>query len=544
MRASLAREDDSPVSCALAEAWLLQDDLDQAAAALGRSPDTFREPVSAGRLSALWRLHGRLASARGDQSRAIAHQGRALKQAEIAHDSRGIGLAHYELARCYRKVGDVAIIREHITKAASALHAAGDLRHLALVHSLSGISYAEHGRSEEAMSALGHAERLAASVQANDVVATVCGNQANVLVLEHRYEQARMLSERSVAIHEAHGSGHGLAVALATLGHICIRLGDLTGAEQALHRALDVRSPIQFQETTGAVFDSLAQIHLMRGSYDAASDFVTRADDAYGAYGRQTSHWYKWSFRVLGARVALRQGRFDEALARADDVARSDAPRNDALPAMLVAAEALTLAGRVDEAEQRLTEAADVLDPRVSPATWGEYLRLRGALRERQGVPADVYHDFAQSVTVLELLGERYEAALSNLALGRLIAATGARSHAEQHLDKGYAVFAQPGAERDMADTQAVRVRLTPVGTGENITSPADADEAIVRRIVDAAALPDLLGRETATALVEAADGDASVVFVLPPSGTPRFVAAARTDEAGAATLIRTEPPR
>ena len=81
---------------------------------------------------------------------------------------------------CYRQVGDIAIVREHITKAASALHAAGDRRHLALVHSLSSISLAQLGRYDEAMAALRHAERLAAAVQADDVLATVCGNQANV----------------------------------------------------------------------------------------------------------------------------------------------------------------------------------------------------------------------------------------------------------------------------------------------------------------------------------------------------------------------------
>ena len=55
-------------------------------------------------------------------------------------------------------------------------------------------------------------------LQADDVLATVCGNQANVMMLQHRYEQALALAERSVSLHEAHGSGHGLAVALATLG--------------------------------------------------------------------------------------------------------------------------------------------------------------------------------------------------------------------------------------------------------------------------------------------------------------------------------------
>src|SRR6267378_6152681 len=97
---ALTRDEELAVRSMLAEAYLLQDDLDQAASALGRPPDTFRDTIPSGRLSTLWRLHGRLASARGDQSRAIAMHGRALNQAESAHGSGGIGLAHYELAQC------------------------------------------------------------------------------------------------------------------------------------------------------------------------------------------------------------------------------------------------------------------------------------------------------------------------------------------------------------------------------------------------------------------------------------------------------------
>jgi DNA-binding NtrC family response regulator/tetratricopeptide (TPR) repeat protein len=538
----LTREEELSVRSALAEAWLLQDDLDQAANALGRTPDTFRDTVSAGRLSTLWRLHGRLASARGDQSRAIALHGRALKHAEIAHDSRAIGLAHYDLGHCYRQVGDVAIVREHITKAASALHAAGDRRHLALVHSLSSIALAQTGRYDEAMGALRQAERLASVVQANDVLATVCGNQANVMMLEHRYEQALALAERSVSIHEAHGSGHGLAVALATLGQICVRLGDLARAEEALHRALAVRSPIQFHETTGAVFDTLAQIHLIRGRYEVANEFLGRAGEAYGAYGRQTSHWYEWSVRVLSARLALRQGAPAEALARADEILGANAPPFEALQATLIAAEALTALDSLDEAERRLALAADVLDPRVAPAAWGEYLRVRGALHAKNSGSADAYHNFAQSATLLELLGERYQSALSHLALGRLVAQTGARSAAERHLDKALSVFKQLGAERDLADSQAARELLTKSGSGEYVISPADADEAIVRRIVDAAALPELLGRETASALLEAAAGDAAVVFVELAGGDVRLLAHAGCDLDTARSLARSTP--
>jgi DNA-binding NtrC family response regulator/tetratricopeptide (TPR) repeat protein len=536
---TLSREDELALRSILAEAWLLQDDLDQAAVALGRTPDTLRETVSAGRLSTLWRLHGRLASARGDQSRAIAMHTRALKQAEASHDSRLIGLAHYELAQCYRQVGDVAIVREHITKAASALNAAGDRRQLALVHSLSGISLAQAGRFDEAMNALRQAERLASLVQANDVLATVCGNQANVMMLEHRYEQALALAERSVAIHEAQGSGHGLAVALATLGQICVRLGDLGRAEEALHRALEVRSPIQFHETTGAVFDTLAQIHLIRGRYDVAADFLARASDAYGAYGRQTSRWYEWSVRVLSARLALRAGAHAEAIARADEMIAAGAPAFDALQATLIAADALMADGHLDRAAERLASAAERVDAGSAPATWGEYLRLRGQLHARQGAPADAYHDFAQSATLLELLGERYQAALSHLALGRLVAGAGARSVASRHLDQALAVFLQLGAERDVRDTQDARALLDLGGTGENVMSPADADDAIVRRVVDAAALPDLLARETVLALLEATAADAAVLFVQTTSGDIRIIAATGCDDDAARALVR-----
>jgi DNA-binding NtrC family response regulator/tetratricopeptide (TPR) repeat protein len=539
LRSSLTREDELAVRSMLAEAALLQDDLDQAANALGRPPDTFRDTISANRLSTLWRLHGRLANARGDQSRAIALHGRALKHAEVAHDSRAIGLAHYELGQCYRQVGDIAIVREHITKAASALHAAGDRRHLALVHSLSSISLAQLSRYDEAMAALRQAERLAALVRADDVLATVCGNQANVMMLQHRYEQALALAERSVSLHEAHGSGHGLAVALATLGQICVRLGDLGRAEDALHRALEVRSPIQFHETTGAVFDTLAQIHLIRGRYETASEFLGRASEAYGAYGRQTSRWYEWSVRVLSARLALRRGDLASAVALADEMRQAGAPPFEALQATLIAAEALAAGHRLEEAGQRLAAAADALDPRSAPAAWGEYLRLRGMVHALADGAADAYHDFAQSAALLDLLGERYQAALSHLALGRLVAGTGARSVAERHLSQARAVFPQLGAERDLADTDAARELLTQVGSGQYLGSPADADDAIVRRIVDAAALVDLLGRETAAALLEAAAADSAVVAVQLSGDDVHVVASAGCDAEAARAVAR-----
>ena len=535
---SLNRQDELTVRSALAEAWLLQDDLQQATSALGRPPDTLQERISDAQLSALWRLHGRIAHARGEQSRAIALHSRALKHAELAHESRAIGLAHYELALCYKQVGDSGIVREHLTEAASALHAAGDRRHLALVHSLSAVLLAQAGRVDEATAGLRQGERLAMAIPADDVLAGIVHNQANVALMRHRHDQALTLAERSVALHESLGSGHGLAVALATLGQIYVQLGDLERAEQILTRTLEVRSPIQFHETTGAVFDTLAQIHLMRGSYERAGEYLRQASDAYGAYGTQTMRWYEWSIKVLGVKLAIRRRAYDEAVAMADALAQAPGvPPADAIQADLAACEAMVAAGRIDDAQHRLETCESRLDPKTTPANWGEFLRVRGLIRELAGRPQLAHHDFAQSANIFELLGERYQSALSRLALGRIAAAGGSRSAAERNLDSATTVFRMLGAERDLDEAGAARDLLSRSATPQPVFAP-DAEEGIVRRLVDAAIFPELLSRETATAIIEATDADAVVIFVESPTDL-RIVASAGCDSTVANTLAR-----
>ena len=537
-RSGLDRDEQFQVRCALAEAWLLQDDIRQATEALGRPPEA-RERLDPARLSDLWRMHGRLAAARGEPSRGIAFLTKALQSAERAHDSRAIGLSHFELGLCYRQVGDTGIVREHLTQAASALHAVGDRRHLAMVHSLSGVTLAQEGRLDEAMSALSQAERLAVLVEAGDVLATVCGNQANVALMQHRHEQALTLAERSVELQEQGGTPHGLGVALASLGQICVRLGSLNRAEAALNRALDVRSPLQFmRETTGAVFDTLAQIHLIRGQHAEADRCLAKARDAYGEYGSQTARWYQWSLLVLQARVALRRAQPGPAVALASDVAKSaDAPPGYVLQAELIAVEALLASNLVEEAQRRLDAVSGRISPTAMSGTWGEFLRLRGRLNRTAGRSTEAYHDFGQSVSVFELLGERHQAGLSYLELGRLAVAAGARSRATRYLGDAIAIFEALGAAPDLAEARQAMAETPPAATGGYVGVQMDGEDALVRRIVDAAVMPALLAREGATALLEACDAQAAILFIQTTSGQVKVASSAGCDPTRAKEL-------
>jgi DNA-binding NtrC family response regulator/tetratricopeptide (TPR) repeat protein len=527
----LVRDDQIQLRCALAEAWLLQDDLRQATEALGRPPDA-RERADPARLSDLWRMHGRVAAARGEPSRGVAFLTKALKLAQRAHDSRSIGLSHYELGLCYRQVGDSATVREHLTAAASALHAAGDRRYLAMVHSLTGVSLAQEGRLEEALVAMRHAERLAVAVQAGDVLATIYGNQANVASLQHRHEEALALAERSVELQRESGTPHGLGIALGSLGQIYVRVGDLSRAEETLNRALDVRSPMRFmRETTGAVFDTLAQIHLIRGDLEEAARAIVRAKDAYGEYGTQTARWYDWGLRVLEARLTLRRGEARAALTMGNDIASMEGiPAVYAILGELIAIEALLATGASGECQERLESVALRIQPGSMSGTWGEFLRLRGRVRAVEGRATDAYHDFGQSVSIFELLGERYQAGLSYLELGRLAASAGARSRATRYLTDAQQLFSSLRAAPELADTETALRNVPAAATGGYVGVQVDGDDALVRRIVDASVMPALLALEGATAALEGCDAQCAVVFVQTGMNQLKVLGAAGAD--------------
>ena len=228
---------------------------------------------------------------------------------------------------------------------------------------------------------------------------------------------------------------------------------------------------MQFHETTGAVYDTLAQMSLMRGDYENAAEYLRHAAEAYGAYGRNTSRWYEWSLRVITARLATRRGRPDEALAIADEIASPTdgaAGRNDRSGADRGRSAAVGVARGRGRASPD-AGASRRLDPRTTPGAWGEFLRLRGSLRARQTRTTEAYHDIAQSSSVFELVGERYQAAVSQLALARLAAKAGARSTADRHYQYAAQVFQALGATRDLEQVRAEMAAAQPAGTGEYV---------------------------------------------------------------------------
>ncbi|MBI1873642.1 MAG: tetratricopeptide repeat protein [Acidobacteria bacterium] len=525
--------------CLLAQAWLLQGNVDQASDALGSPPDESRQPLDRARLSALWRLHGQITFRRGERSRAIALLGRALKFAEAAHDPLVIGLAHTELAQCYRHVGELTIVREHVALATSALHAAGDHRDLALVLTVIAVSLAQSGRLDEARAALIQAERLAISADADDVLGLVCNNLAGLALIRHRLEDARAFAERSVALEERCFPTYAFAISLGTLGQVYLQLGELERAETTLHRALAARTQVQFHEITGAVYDSLSQLHLIRGRFDEADRCLKQAAEAYGEFGGRAAGWYQWALRVHTAKMALQRAQAETALQQADEITHAArVPPTDMVDAELVGCEALLALDRLQEADARLVRLGEHLDPRANPSAHGAYLRLRGRLLGQTGRVGEAYHDIAQSISLFDLIRQPYETGMSELALGQLIAAFGDRPQALRHLSAAADIFKRLGARPRVEEVEKA---VTSLAEGAGTSAPQVThltDDAIVRRLVNAAVLPELLSRETIRALAEITGG-AAVLFLQPQIGDVRIIACAGCDEGTALAMAR-----
>jgi hypothetical protein len=200
-------------------------------------------------------------------------------------------------------------------------------------------------------------------------------------------------------------------------------------------------------------------------------------------------------------------------------VAADGAPPSDVLQAHVLALEALLEAGRTQESERRIAIIESRIDARMTPGAWGEFLRSRGEWHAQMMRASEAYHDLAQSSTVFELLGERYEAARSHLALGRLAARAGARPLAEGLPGAGRRHVRRARRAPDRRRVASARALLALPGTGAFIGSSADADDALVRRLVDAAALPELLRVRRWRRLIETTGG-AGWRAVCPIGGT------------------------
>jgi DNA-binding CsgD family transcriptional regulator len=342
---------------------------------------------------------------------------------------------------------------------------------------LAALGWAYAGGSADACAELALAAlRSADMIRADNGVVSV--GSVLTLSLGDRPEAAELLDH---ALTEAYRTGSTFAVSGAQvwLGFVRLRRGDLADAEAL------VAAPIEANELWGFCpsarqynFAFLAAIALERGDHAGAWRALERLPDS-GDRSESTRWWL-----VTRARLLAAEGRWEEALAAAEEVAgrfawvTNPAASDWRAPAAL----ALDALGRRAEALARAEENLHHARIWGAPGTVGPALRLLGTLHGLDGLPL-----LEEAVAVLAPSPAQLEHAKALAALGTALRHAKRPTEAREPLRAALELAAACDAT-GLAD----HVRTELYATGARPRTDAQAGVAALtaseRRVVERAA--------------------------------------------------------
>ncbi len=236
------------------------------------------------------------------------------------------------------------------------------------------------------------------------------------------------------------------------LGINLILIGQWDRAQEALERAYALATEV---DERGAkvpmILDSLGELHMLRGDLDEAKDYLSRAVALATENGNK---WYAGqALRTLGrCYLAISDpqkalGKAREALALAENIG----DRQAICESRLIAAEAHLLTGELEECSQELQRVSEATtDSATDIGFTGEAHRLNGMLNMARNDPAAAAQHFGSSVSIFDMLGDRYRAARAHLELGRAYA-TILPERAGEHLSRALNTFRELGARLDLS---------------------------------------------------------------------------------------------
>jgi tetratricopeptide (TPR) repeat protein len=189
------------------------------------------------------------------------------------------------------------------------------------------------------------------------------------------------------------------------------------------------------------ILDSLGELHMLRGDLDQAKDYLTRAVALATENGNK---WYAGqALRTLG-RCYLATEDPANALEKAKEalnLAEIIGDRQAICESRLIAAESHLLRGELDDCRSRTsTVTAETTDSATDLGFTGEAHRLNGILNMARGDAGAAAQHFGSSVSIFDMLGDRYRAARAHLELGRAYAVIPS-GRAGEHLSRALNTF-------------------------------------------------------------------------------------------------------
>ena len=436
----------------------------------------------------------------GDQPKA-----NAILQSELrAVTERGgsdelLGNIYTSLARVYRSINEYSIARDHNDKALDYFRRAGDWRGMADCYFGLGMADAHGGLYEKTLENFEQAIQLIGDRPAPYLLSKIHSNAAAACwFLKRPHEGIRAL-EKSIAYNEHTEYKESAASSYNNLGVHLMLVGEWDRAQSALTRALELALEIDEHGGVAAItFDSLGELRMLRGDLKEAREYLEKAVESGKKSGKR---WYASQTMRTLTRCYISLGLTGEALEEGSEVlalAERIGDHRGICDARLLLAEAHLMRGETDECSELLARVSEDSDATTADlAISGEAQRLQGLLALEQHDASRSVHHFGRSLSIFEMLGDRYRTARAHFLLGRAYASTAQRDHAGEHLGLAAHTFRELGAKIDLKLADDFIEEFESGAPPEHVEPPAPA-QLLTLRLAEAVTSRELLLRELA----------------------------------------------
>jgi DNA-binding NtrC family response regulator/tetratricopeptide (TPR) repeat protein len=445
----------------------------------------------------------------GDHPKAIGLLNGALREASETYTGAQlgahVGAIYLALARVYRSINEYTIARDHAERALEHYRGTGDWRGLAEAYFAVGLAELFEGNYEPALDHLEQALKLVGDRPASYLLGKIYTNMAGACVFLKRPHDGIGYLEKAISYYERTEHRANAVDGYNNLGVHLTLIGDWRRAQDALERALALAAETDAKARVPMILDSLGELLLLRGDLTEARERLERAVELSG---EQANKWYSGqALRTLG-RCHLAQGDNDLAMRegeRALELAARIGDRQAICDSRLLLAEAHLRRGELDFCEEELRLVADeTTDSEADLAVTGETQRLCGALASARNDAVRASQHFGRSLSIYEMLGDRYRSALALYELGRAYADSQPERAAES-LTRAAQTFRELGARTAADRADAALAALDRVSEPRRQQEIASITQLVLLRLTEAVASRELLLRELAAVVSQEA---------------------------------------
>jgi len=460
----------------------------------------------------------------GDHPKAIA----VLKSTLRDYSESGTNLGHIyaALSRTYRSISEYPIARDYGQRALENFRQTGEWRGLADSYFGIGLADIQEGHYESGLENLGQVLKLIGDRPAAYLLGRTYANMAGACWFLKRPQEGIDYLKKAITYYERTDHKTNAADGYNNLGINLILIGQWDRAQEALERALSLATEV---DERGAkvpmILDSLGELHMLRGDLDEARDYLRRAVDLATENGNK---WYAaQALRTLG-RCYLAINDPGEALANATEaltLAENIGDRQAICESRLIRAEAHLLSRNLDACAKELQRVSEeTTDSTTDLSFTGEAHRLQGMLAMFRSDAAAAAQHFGSSVSIFDMLGDRYRSARAHLELGRAYAET-LPTRASEHLSRALNTFRELGARLDLKRAEEALTGLDR-SAPERSQEQSALTQLLTLRLAEAVASRELLLRELAAVMRQETGAQRVLITERGEHNQPRVVIA------------------